>query len=236
VALATAHQGRGELWDAYLVLEPFPDRYPHSDLRPAVIETEWQIGYALSRSNRAFLFFWSDAQAARTVLEHLITRHPDTPRLADALKILGDMAFTDGNYELAQQRFRDLMLNRPDSEWFNYAQYRFAMSIVASLEGPEYDLERMQHAVKELRSFLATNPENPELVREAKEAEQRLLEWQIERHLSIVHFYRRVGNVAGQLYHLDVAARADFASTSRYAEAVAARNTLRQSQGQGTPP
>jgi hypothetical protein len=111
------------------------------------------------------------------------------------------------------------------------------MSIVASLEGPEYDLERMQHAVKELRSFLATNPENPELVREAKEAEQRLLEWQVERHLLIVHFYHRVGNVAGQLYHLDIAARAEFAGTSRYAEAVAARDTLRQSQGQAvTPP
>ena len=227
VARANAHVGRGELWEAYLVIEPFPDLYPHSDLRPAVVEMEWQIGNALSKSDRGFLFFWSDQRAARTVLEHLITRHPDTQRLADALKILGDMALADETYELAQQRFRDLMLNRPDSEWVRYAQYRFAMSIVASLEGPEYDLDRMQHAVRELRGFLASKPENPTIVDEAKRAEQRLLAWQVARHRRIAGFYRRIGNEEGEMHHLELAASDEFAGSEGYEDAVTARNELR---------
>lgn len=236
LALASAWQGKGELWEAYRVIEPFSDLYPHSELRPSVVEMEWQLGEALARSDRGFLFFWSDARAGRTVLEHLITRYPDTPRLADALRILGDMAFTEENYELAQQRFRDLMLNRPDSEWFVYAQYRFAMSIVASLEGPEYDLDRMQHAVRELRDFLATKPENPEIVRSAEDAVARLLQWQVERHLRIAGFYRRIGNVPGQRRHLELAAAPEFASTPNYMEAVTARNALLANPGGKTEP
>lgn len=226
VALASVRMGQGDRWGAFTVLETFPDLYPHSELRPVVVEKVWEIGSALAQSDAGFLFFWSDRRAARTVLEHLITRHPDTQRLADALRILGDMAFEDEDYVLAQTRFRDLMLNRPESEWFAYAQFRFAMSIVASLEGPDYDLERMQHAVRELRDFLNRKTENPEMVRAAQEAADRLLEWQAERHLQIASFYRTVGNLAGERLHLDVAAGPEFATTSHHAEAVARRNAL----------
>jgi outer membrane protein assembly factor BamD (BamD/ComL family) len=237
VALARALRGQGELWDAFLVLEKFPDRYPHSELRPAVVEMVWEIGEALARSDRGFLFFWSDARAGRTVLEHLTTRHPDTPRLADALRLLGDIAFADGDYELAQQRFRDLMLNRPESEWFVYAQYRFAMSIVASLEGPDYDLDRMQLAVRELREFLRKNPENPEIARAAEQAVATLLEWQVERHLQTADFYRTVGNDKGELLHLERAVQPEYATTSRHREALErlAERAPRRAPAGGSP-
>jgi tetratricopeptide (TPR) repeat protein len=222
VARARALVGTGELWDAYLVLEKFPDDHPHSDLRSSVVEMVWDIGQALSASDRGFLFFWSDRRAGRTVLEHLVTRHPDTTRLADALRILGDMAFADENYELAQARFRDLMLNRPESEWFVYAQYRFAMSIKASLQGPEYDLDRMQHAARELRDFLDGKPENPAIVAEAEAALAQVLEWQVDRHLRIAAFYERVGNPEGRRHHIAIAAGPDFANTTGHAAAAAA--------------
>jgi len=222
VAKARSLVGNGELWDAYLVLEKFPDDHPHSDLRPIVVETVWEIGSALSASDRGFLFFWSDRRAGRTVLEHLVNRHPDTTRLADALRILGDMAFLDENYELAQARFRDLMLNRPESEWFVYAQYRFAMSIVASLQGPEYDLDRMLHATRELRDFLAGRPENPVIVAEAEAALAQVLEWQVARHLHIAGFYARVGNPIGRRHHIEIAAGSEFAATASHAAAVEA--------------
>jgi outer membrane protein assembly factor BamD (BamD/ComL family) len=226
VARARSLIGSGEFWEAYLVLESFPDQHPHSDLRPIVVEMVWEIGRTLSASDRGFLFFWSDRRAGRTVLEHLVTRHPDTMRLADALRILGDMAFVDENYELAQARFRDLMLNRPESEWFVYAQYRFAMSIVASLQGPEYDLDRMLHATRELRDFLAGRPENPTIVAAAEAALAQVLEWQVERHLQIAAFYDRVGNPIGRRHHIEVAAGSEFASTAGHAAAVEALDEL----------
>jgi hypothetical protein len=85
----------------------------------------------------------------------------------------------------------------------------------------------MKIAVKELRGFLATNPENPDLARTAKEAEQRVLEWQVERHLGIAAFYRRIGNLAGEMRHLELAAGPEFAGTARHGEAATARDNLR---------
>lgn len=234
-ALASALHGEGELWDAYLLLEKFPDLYPHSELRPSVVELVWQIGHALVQSDRGFLFFWSDRRAGRTVLEHLVTRHPDTARLADALRILGDMAFDDDNHELAQERYRQLMLERPESEWVGYAQFRFAMSIVASIEGPEYDLDRMEQGQRELRDFLATNPEQPEIQRAARAAAAQMLEWRVARHLQIAAFYHRLDNQAGELHHLERAASPEFATTSRHAEAVTARDALRPARATPAP-
>lgn len=227
LALATAYQGIAEHWEAYLVLEQFPDLYPHSELRPVVVEKVWELGDALVRSDRGFLFFWSDRRAGQTVLEHLVTRHPDTARLADALRILGDMAFEDDNHELAQQRYRQLMLDRPESEWVSYAQFRFAMSIVASIEGPEYDLERMEHGERELREFLATTPENPEFVRIASAAVAQLVAWRFERHLTIAAYYRRIDNPPGELHHLEIAAGDEFATAPGHADAKAARDAAR---------
>ena len=186
----------------------------------------WEIGKQLAGSDAGFLFFWSDRSGGRVALEHLITRHPDSPRTGDALRILGDLAFEDHEYELAQTRYRDLLLNQPDGEWFVWAQYRFAMSIVASLEGPEYDLDRMEHAVRELRAFLTTKPENPEILLSATGALATLQEWRIERHLHIAGFYRTVRNATGERLHLARATADEFATTTRYADAVRQRDAL----------
>lgn len=220
VARATALAGLGEAWEAFLVLEKFPDLYPHSELRPTVVEMLWDIGRTLASSGRGFLFFWSDRRGARTVLEHLITRHPDTPRLADALRLLGDMAYEDENYELAQERFRTLMKERPESEWVKYARFRFAMSLYASLQGPDYDLDKMTQAKQELRDFLRETTENPDLVATARAALAQILDWQAERHLQIAAFYRRVGNRPGQAYHLALAASPEYASTTFHDAAI----------------
>lgn len=227
--------GEGQAWDAYLAVERFADNHPHSDLRPAVVDLIWQVGEALSKSDAGFLFFWSDQRAARTVLEHLITRYPETAQLADALRLLGDMAFADGDYELAQQRYRDLMLERPESEWVGYAQYKYAMCLVQSLEGPDYDLERMQQATRELRDFLATKPENPEFVRTAQESIQRITDWRLQRHLDVAAFYATVGSAAGRLHHLELAADPQLAAAAGYAEAVALRDRVANEVRQSAP-
>lgn len=227
LALARAYLAQGEHWDAFKAVRSFPDDYPHSELRPAVGDLVWEIGKHLAASDGGFLFFWSDRTGGRIALEHLITRHPDNPHNGDALRILGDLAFDDEDYLLAQQRFRDLMLNQPDGEWFVYAQYRFAMSIVASLEGPQYDLDQMEHAVRELRAFLTTQPENPQILRSATDALTTLQQWRIERHLYIADFYRTVGNAPGELLHTERAAADEFAGTDRHAEAIERRQALR---------
>jgi hypothetical protein len=103
------------------------------------------------------------------------------------------------------------------------ARFRFAMSIVDSLRGPEYDLDQMQHATKELSDFLANPPENQDFVRAAEEARQRLLRWQAERHLLVADFYAKVGNRPGEVLHLRRATAPELAVTEA---AERARNRL----------
>ncbi|MFM1872766.1 MAG: Outer rane lipoprotein [Planctomycetota bacterium] len=217
LARARALFAKDEAFKAYESLLKLYTDAPRSDLRPAAVELQWQIGKYLVGTGRAFWFFYSDRRAGRTVLEHLVSRHPDSPELADALRLLGDMAFEDRDYTLAQERFRDLLRSRPESEWNVYARFRFAMSIVASLKGPDYDQDRMQHAERELREFLAAAPENPDFVAQAQAALDRVVRWQAERELQIAHFYRTVDNRGGYRLHLDRAC------DERYAETEAGR-------------
>ncbi|MBM3974929.1 MAG: outer membrane protein assembly factor BamD [Planctomycetes bacterium] len=236
LALARARFAIGEYLDAYNGLKPFADDYPLSELRPEATAMLWDVAEALRRRDSGFLFFWSDRTGARTVLEHLVARHPESPRIGDALKILGDMAYDDGNFELAQQRYRDLLLDHPD-EWTAYARFRYAMSIVASLEGPEYDQARMAEAERELRQYLAGKFENPTMNEVAEATTRSLVEWQLERELGIAAFYARIGNAAGELLHLERAADARFAGAPRHAEATAqlAGANARKAAGSGKP-
>jgi outer membrane protein assembly factor BamD (BamD/ComL family) len=216
--------GRAQLqtdqpWDAYRTIRDFADQYPHSELRPAVMDLEYEAGRALVSSGRGFLFFWSDLRGGRECLEHLITRYPENPHLADALRLLGDIAYADGDWQRAQERYRDIVRHRPESEWAPYANFRYAMSIFASLQGPEYDLDEMQHASKELTAFLASPPENPRFVAEAKAALATLLRWRAERHLQVARFYRRVHNHFGYVENLQKAAADEFAETPSGQEA-----------------
>lgn len=226
LALARAEFGLGEFWQAYLILETFSDDHPLSDLRPQVMELLWTIGNAHIARNVDTLFLWSDRDAGRIVLEHLITRHPDTQRLADTLRILGDMAFDEGDYVMAQTRYREIILERPDSDWRFYANFRFAMSIVAGLRGPDYDLDGMRHAATELRTFLRTAPENPQMLEEAQRALEQVLEWQVQRHLYVVDYYKTLNNLDGQLHHARLATREEFREVKSYAEAVAVRERV----------
>jgi outer membrane protein assembly factor BamD (BamD/ComL family) len=226
--LAQAQLGRGNPWQAFLTLEEFSILYPHSDLRGQAVDVIWNAGKTLIDSDGGFLFFWSDKRAGRTVLEHLITRHPDTQRLADALRILGDMAFDDGDYELAQERYKDIIFSRPESDWRFYAQFRLAMSLVASLRGPDYDLNRMELAAGHLREFLNSNPEGPQMVAETARALQRVKGWQVERHLSVADYYHTLHSIEGERYHLRMAASEQFAGVPGYEAALLIRNAFEE--------
>lgn len=198
---------------AFQALEDLYRDAPRSELLPQAIALQLRIGEYLLGTGRGFLFFYSDHRAGMTVLEHLVSHHAESPELADALRLLGDQAFLAHDFELAQERYRDLLRSRPDSEWNGYARFRFAMSIVAGLKGPDYDLANMGHAERELREFVNTAPEQPEMLSQAKQALQQVVEWQATRERQLAHFYHRVGNQHGYLLHLERAGAERFAAT-----------------------
>lgn len=204
--LARATQGTGQPWGAFQIIRGFSEEFPHSDLRLAVEQLIFECGRQLSESDKSFFIFSSDRADARVVLEHLILRYPRTTWLADALQILGEMAFEDEEYTLALTRFKDLLQQQPDSEWAPLARFRIAMSEFRVLHGPAYDMEQMERAHNELLSFLAHPPERPDFVDEARAAVTVVVDWMTERHLMIADFYKTIGNPYGERFHLRLAA------------------------------
>jgi tetratricopeptide (TPR) repeat protein len=219
IALAKCELLLGDPWECFLALQTFADDYPHSELRGEAIDLQYESGRQLAASDAGFWFFWSDQTRARVVFEHINTRFPDSIHVADALRVLGEMAYRAEDYERAEQRFRELMRRRPESEWMPLARFRFAMSIALALRGPLYDLERMALATNELEAFLANPPENPQFVAEASDALDRLLRWQAERHVRIADFYRDIDNRFGEIQHLRIAMSTQFLGTEAAAEA-----------------
>jgi outer membrane protein assembly factor BamD (BamD/ComL family) len=236
LTLARAQFALDEKFDAFETLREFADRHPHSDLREQVVALIYEIGRDLSASDRGFLFFWSDRRGGRVCLVHLVTRYPDSAQLADALRLLGEMAFADQDYDESQERFRELLVRRPDSEWVPLARFRFAMSLVASLQGPEYDLDQMVHASKELQAFLEKPPENPDFVSQARDSLARVLEWQAERYVKIADFYHTIGNHPGELASLKRAAADELKGTKASVEAKARLAELQAKPATGVGP
>ncbi len=195
----------GEPWSAYGIVRRYPDEFPHSDLRPEVEQLVFDCGRALSESDKSFLIFSSDRDDAQAVLEHLIQRYPRTPHLADALQILGEMAFSNEEYSLAHTRFKDLLQQQPDSEWAPLARFRIAMSEFRILQGPRYDMQQMRLARNELESFLMSPPESPEFVAQARAARQVVVDWIAQRHLVVADFYKAIHNRFGERHNLTMA-------------------------------
>ena len=205
--LAQATLRTGEPWSAYGIVRRFPDEFPHSDLRPELEQLIFECGRQLSVSDKSFFIFSSDREDGQTVLEHLIQRYPRTTYLADALQILGAMAFSNGEYSLAHTRFKDLLQQQPDSEWAPLARFRIAMSEFRTLQGPRYDMQQMRLARNELEGFLVTRPESPELVAEAEAAQRVVVDWKAQRHLVVANFYKAIGNRYGERHNLSMASQ-----------------------------
>lgn len=230
VLRARIHLLRGERWEAFEALREFADNHPHSELRTEAIALEFQAGSELAASDGGFLFFWSDKRGARTCLEHLTMRYPNCPQFPEAMQLLGKLALEKEDYQLAEERYRELLRRFPESEWAPLARFQFAMCIYLSLPGSAYDLDRMESASRELDVYLASNPENPEHRERAAAALATLLAWRSERHLAIADFYARVGNRAGEIEHLHVAASPEFADFD------AAKEATRRLADLGNPP
>jgi len=218
LALGTALAQTGSLWDSYILNRNFEEDHPFSDYRAGIQDLEYQIGRTLIESSWTFLFFASDREDGQKVLEHFVLRYPRHPASDDALRLLGEKAFDDGEYRLAQERFGDLVLRHEDSEWAALAQFRIAMSSFLTLVGPAYDIQSMSRAHNELQAFLDERIENPKFESEARRALKTVREWLGEKHLMIANFYHTIGNSAGYRTHLETGAR-DFPETTAGQEA-----------------
>ncbi len=197
----------GELWDAYQTIKDFADDHAFSRYKGEVEDLEYGIGNRLIQSSGGFLFFTSDEADGQIVLEHFTVRYPKHRAAPDALRLLGEKAYREGDYLVARERYRELLISHSDSEWIPLARFRVAMASFHELTGPEYDIQSMSSTEQELADFLTTDVENPRFRTEAEDALATVRRWLAQKHISIANFYRTLGNTKGELTHLRLAVR-----------------------------
>ena len=215
VLIGKAYYLSGDSWKAYKEIKGFSQDYPSSPTAE-VAEVQLNAGLHLLKSDGGFLFFYSDKRRGRQILEDFLIFFQYSPRIPDVLHELGESAFRDRDYDLAKDRYAQLLTNYKSSEWTMLASFRFAMCYFYRLEGPAYDLGEMTRTHNELREFLATPNENPKMVAQAQQALTIVLEWLGQKHVLIADFYATIKNHYGMLHHLQIAA-------TRYSETSAGR-------------
>jgi hypothetical protein len=192
----------GEAWDAFKVIRSFVEDHRFSPWSARVEELHFRIGQELIQSEGSYFIFGSDRDDGELVLTEFVERYTTSAHLADALRLLGDLAFEEERWFDARRRFEQLIQDHPTSEWASLASFRRVMAIHAELLGPEYDLPSMYRARNELRDYLATAPERPEFRTAAETAYVEVQDWIASRHLIDADFYRTVGNRYGERFHL----------------------------------
>lgn len=206
----------GEAWDAYELIRDFIENNFIQRRIPDLAELTYRIGEELATSDYSVWIFHSDRRQGAAVLATFVSLYSNNPRMADALHRLGELAFEDGNYELARERYTQI--GTYNSVWNAKANFRIAMCYFRNLEGPDYDLAEMNRAMNELRDFLAGPAENPLFRQEAAEAFSVVREWIAGKHLIIGEFYAEVENPQGARHHLQIAIQ-EFPETAAAAEA-----------------
>ncbi|MEZ5990042.1 MAG: outer membrane protein assembly factor BamD [Planctomycetota bacterium] len=199
VALARAQLGDGDLYDAYKSIKQFPREHGDSPLLKDAETIEFQAGARLAARGGGFLGLWTDLGDAEAILEHFIVEYPASVYLDDALRILGEAAYQQQNWTRAIARFRELLEQGQDSEWREWAEFRFAMAHYRLVNGPDYDLGALELARRELAGYLAGGAKDQAHLEEARAALSRVLFWLESKHMRIARFYRRIGSGWGAL-------------------------------------
>lgn len=198
--------GVGASWRAFTLLRNYVDDHPLSSNVNAIDELTFAIGKTLILGTWRFWIFSSDQDDGVAVLEHYVRRFPKSERAAEAYLLLGQAAFDRGKWDVAQQHFQQITVYHDRSAWLSKAMYLYAISGFRALNGPAYDLDRLDTTRRELESFVAGETENLAFKADAEAALAQTRIWLAAKHLAIADFYDTVGNPPGRRYHLELAA------------------------------
>lgn len=198
----TALLRAGEPWEAFALIRGFLDEGRFLLRTAELANLTYEIGEQLATSDGSFWVFQSDRTEGATVLKVFVSLYPRHKNMPDALHRLGEIAFEDGNYEVARERYTQIITDGYDTFWSPKAAFRVAMCYFHRLEGPEYDLAEMEKAQVELTDFLSSTVDDLGFRREADSALRTVKSWLAQKYVSIAEFYFEVDNDRGGIENL----------------------------------
>ncbi len=209
--------------EAYSMIRRVDEEFTSHHERAAAGDILAEAGFSLAESTEKHLLFFSVRARAPEVLEYLVLNYPSNRNGEQAYLTLAELYEDDREYELALERYEDLLLYYRDSAYGAYAEARIPELRLRLIVGPEYDRAQIERAELELLNWLERHSDN-ELTSYVLEtlAESRRLK--MDSDLSIAAFYRRVDNRFGARLH---ASRAlDLAVLTQDAERIQRANQI----------
>ena len=202
IASARSFSALGKAEDAWKILRRLDERFPLHHERATAGRLLMEAGLSLSYDERNWWIFWSARTEGRACLEYIVLNHPSQPRCDEAYKRLGEMYAEDNQRALAIERYEDLVLYHPESEFRADAQARIPMIRLELLDSPEYDRNGLLRALAELEDWVARFPTHSmgEVVLQSRLDCLRRLS---ASDLDIARFYEKIGNSEGKLYHAE---------------------------------
>ncbi len=109
-----------------------------------------------------------DYRGAVAALTQFLAVHPGSRLVDEATHLLGRAYYEDGLYYEAEERFRRVIREFPESPWAQDSAYYLGLAILSQSRKPELDQSETLAAIVEFQSFISRYPDS-ELVPRARQ-------------------------------------------------------------------
>jgi outer membrane protein assembly factor BamD (BamD/ComL family) len=200
VRAAGLYLERGRPYKAWTTLRKTETKYPLHHESRAASAVLVQAGLKMAAEPDTFLGLFSDHDDGVAALEYLVVTYPSEPRCDEAYAELAQVYEDDGQWELAIERWNELIKWQRGSPLAVEAAARVPRARMAQIESPEYDRMQIERALAEFDFWLerhAGHALEPGVRADRAECMLRLAasDYQIAR------FYRRIDRPYGARWH-----------------------------------
>ncbi|MCD6364775.1 MAG: outer membrane protein assembly factor BamD [Planctomycetes bacterium] len=203
-----AQMARGRYMKAYKWCEKLLDRYAAGEYFARTIEREFEIATAFLGGRKqvvwGFLHFSAKVEALK-MLERIAEYAPASATAEEALLLIADYHFEDGNYVRAVEAYDHYLEKFPHSRRGAYATFRSAEAVLAQYRGSAYEDLSLARADWRFRNFVKLYPDRRD---EAQPYLDKIVAMQAEKDYSVGRFYERLGrDGAAAFYYAEVKKR-----------------------------
>ncbi len=165
-----------------------------------------ELGIELLEGKRKVLWIFNDRSRGVVTLENLAAAGQFRATRVEALARLAEYKYAEGEYLDAAEFYAGLL--DPELAGLGYedqAAYRLGMCSYNRLEPGKLNGTIIQQGLDQFRAYLREFP-NGLYRTEAEAARQALTEQYGAYHVMLANYYRRIDNLPGERFHLEVAA------------------------------
>ena len=190
--LGEIEEKQGRLYEAYLAYQKVIDKYPFSSRINQVIEKEFRIAerFMQGEKRKALGVALPVENPAIEIFSKVIDNSTFGPLAAEAQYKLGLILKSLGRPFEAEEEFKKVIKNYPQSEWVTAAEFQIASCRANISPSPDYDHEATREAKETFQEFILSHPD-AELSRQAEKNIQELKEREVQSYYDIAVFYEK---------------------------------------------